>query len=62
MSPINAFLKKITQPLINKAMPVYQCCNHCFSENGTLMHDRAMLDMHTVSCNEPNCSQNPESF
>lgn len=36
---------------------IWLCCNHCFTEDGELSHDRSIFDNHTVPCNEEFCSQ-----
>lgn len=56
---------------INQHVPIWEpeddydvwlCCNHCFTEQGELIHPLNFMDKHTVPCNEPGCSQNAESF
>lgn len=35
----------------------WDCCNHCYGENGELVHSLNILDNHTVPCNEENCQE-----
>lgn len=38
-------------------LAAWACCNHCFTEQGEMVHPRDFMDKHTVACNEEFCSQ-----
>ena len=35
----------------------WACCDHCYTESGSLSHSLDQFDNHTVPCNEKGCQQ-----
>lgn len=43
--------------IYHDGLGTFRCCNHCFTEDGEMVHPRNFMDKHTVACNEKYCSQ-----